>query len=437
MHKLFAVFKREYLQAVRKKMFIVMTLLLPVLIAGVFFIPNLMMVKGLGRKQIVVVDGTGQLGGAFDQAEVPLSSGKPKMARGVEMPSLMAVAVVMPRGGQQPDAAAKPYLERLSAEKKEARLDGVLLIPSDAFTDSKAHMKYYSRSSTDFIVQERLSSMANRAIERRRLTARQLSAADIDQITTETPVDPVQLSRSGEQKKGGTANVIIGIVFAALLMMPSFIYGLETMRGIIQEKNDRVVEVLVSSMSARQLLTGKILGIAAVGLTQISAWLLMLAGVATFGAFTAASAGIDVRQYLQVSTFVYFFVFFILAYLTYVCIYAIGGAICNSDKEAQQLIAPITMTMMVPWFMIGALITNPDSALVVGLSIAPVWGPLTMFVRTLVSDPPLGQVLITIAVSIVTVMVLFWATAKIFRIGILSYGKRPTIPELWRWMRVA
>jgi ABC-2 type transport system permease protein len=298
-------------------------------------------------------------------------------------------------------------------------------------------MKYYSRSSTDFIVQERLAGMANRAIQRHRLSARGISAADIEQITTETPVDTVQVSKSGAQKKGGPANLIIGILFAALLMMPSFVYGLEIMRGIIQEKNDRVVEVLVSSMSPRQLLTGKILGIAAVGLTQITAWMLMLAIVGGVGAVTALSAGFNIGQYLQPSTFIYFFVFFILAYLTYVCIYAIGGAVCNSDKEAQQLIAPITMTMMVPWFLIGALITNPDSPLVVGLSLAPVWGPLTMFVRTLVSDPPIGQVLITIATSLLTVTALFWATAKIFRIGILSYGKRPTIPELWRWMKVA
>jgi ABC-2 type transport system permease protein len=434
MQKLFAVFKREYLQAVRKKMFIIMTILLPVLLAALFILPSLVMMKGLGRKQITVIDGTGQLGGAFDRANEQTPA---KKNLGDETPTLMAVTYLAKTGEPHLDAVAKPYLDRLSADKKEERLDGVFVIPADAFTDAKAHMKYYSRSSTDFIVQERLSGMANRAIQRHRLAGRGISSIDIDQITTETPVDSVQVSKTGEQKKGGPANLFIGIIFAALLMMPSFIYGLEIMRGIIQEKNDRVVEVLVSSMSPRQLLTGKILGIAAVGLTQITAWLVMIGIIGAFGAVTAKSAGVDISQYLQLSTFVHFFVFFILAYLTYVCIYAIGGAVCNSDKEAQQLIAPITMTMMVPWFLIGALITNPDSPLVVGLSLAPVWGPLTMFVRTLVSDPPVGQVLITIGTSILTVMALFWATAKIFRVGILSYGKRPTIPELWRWIRVA
>jgi ABC-2 type transport system permease protein len=437
MNKLFAVFKREYLQAVRKKMFIIMTILLPALLAAVFIIPSRIMMKGLGKKQIAVIDGTGQLGGAFERADRPADEKPNARPDRRDMPTSMTITYVARPGEPHLDAVAKPYLDRLSADDKMARLDGVLVIPADAFSGSRTHMKYYSRSSTDFIVEERLSGMANRAIERHRLGERNISATDIEQITTETPVDTVQVSKSGEQKKGGAANLFIGIIFAALLMMPSFVYGLEIMRGIIQEKNDRVVEVLVSSMTPGQLLTGKILGIAAVGLTQISAWLLMIAAGGAFAGATALAAGVNISQYLQLSSFIYFFVFFILAYLTYVCIYAIGGAVCNSDKEAQQLIAPITMTMMVPWFLIGALVTNPDSAFVVGLSLAPVWGPLTMFVRTLVSEPPIGQVLITIATSIVTVTILFWATAKIFRIGILSYGKRPTIPELWRWMKVA
>ena len=440
MHKLFAVFKREYLQAVRKKMFIIMTVLLPILLAAVFIIPSMAMVKGLGKKQITVIDGTGQLGESFKRTEEPADdSQSSKLRRRAEVPTSMAITYIARPGEPNLDAIAKPYLDRLSSEKKGERLDGVFVVPTDAFSGGDARMKYYSRSSTDFIAQERLSGIANRAIQRHRLTARGIGAADVTQIMTETPVDTVQVSASGEQKKGGPANLIIGIVFAALLMMPSFVYGLEIMRGIIQEKNDRVVEVLVSSMHPRQLLTGKILGIAAVGLTQITAWLLMLAGLgaaATVGLLTFGMS-VDISQYLHPSTFVYFIVFFILAYLTYVCIYAIGGAVCNSEKEAQQLIAPITLTMMLPWFMIGALITNPDSPFVVGLSVAPVWGPLTMFVRTLISDPPVSQVLITVATSIVTISLLFWATAKIFRIGILSYGKRPTIPELWRWMKVA
>jgi ABC-2 type transport system permease protein len=209
------------------------------------------------------------------------------------------------------------------------------------------------------------------------------------------------------------------------------------MRGIIQEKTDRVVEVLVSSMSPTQLLVGKILGVALVGLTQITVWIIMAAVVGSFGIATAAMAGENLLQLLRPATFAYFAIFFVLAYLTYVCIYAIGGAICNSEKEAQQLIAPITMIMMLPWFLLVGIITNPDSNLSVGFSLAPVFGPMTMYVRTLVADPPLWHIAVSILVSIATIAAFFWITAKIFRVGILSYGKRPTIPELWRWLKVA
>src|ERR1044072_2858199 len=152
-----------------------------------------------------------------------------------------------------------------------------------------------------------------------------------------------------------------GIVLCGLFLFPSFIYGLEIMRGIIQEKNDRVVEVLVSSMSPKQLLTGKILGTALIGLTQVTVWLLMAAVGATFGAGAFALAGENVMRFIHPSMFAYFILFFLLAYLTYVCIFAIVGASCNSDKEAQQLVGPITMLMMLPWFLVVALITNPDS----------------------------------------------------------------------------
>jgi len=435
MNKLLAVFKREYLQAVRKKMFIIMTFLLPLLMAGLFFLPGLLMVKGMGEKKVTVLDGTGMLRGTFEHQDETAEPAKRVRAR--EIPSTIKIDYVPRPADRALEVTARPYLNRLSDADKRQQLDGVLLIPWDSLTNSDARMRFYSRSATDFITQERLSSVANRGIRRYRLTQKGLNSDEIDRLVSETPVDAVQLSKSGQEKKGGAATFMVGFMLTALLLVPSFVYGLEIMRGIIQEKNDRVIEVLISSMSPSQLLIGKILGVAAVGLTQITVWLLMAAGVGAFAATTASIAGIDVLQFLSVSFFIYFLVFFILAYLTYVCVYAIGGAVCNSDKEAQQLIAPITMIMMLPWFMMAAIITNPDSSLSVGFSLSPVFGPLTMFVRTLVAEPPMWHVLLSIAISIATIAVFFWVTAKIFRVGILSYGKRPTIPELWRWVKVA
>jgi ABC-2 type transport system permease protein len=441
MNKMFAVIKREYLQAVRKKMFIFMTLFFPVLMAALFIIPGLMVAKGLGGKKVAVIDGTGALRSSFAHHIEPVAPDPKKALSGRsrgELPQSIDVEYVAANAQASLTAAAKRYFDRLNADKDSGqRLDAVLLIPSNAFEGSDAKMTYYSRSSTDLFSQERLASVANRAIQRQRLAGRGIDPNVIDTLTREVPVDSVQLSRSGQQKKGNAANLIIGFIFAGLLIIPSFIYGLETMRGIVQEKSERIVEVLVSSMSPRELLTGKILGVAAVGLTQITVWLTLIAAVGAFGAASALVAGFDVSQFLRPMVFVYFALFFILGYLTFVCVYAIAGAACNTDKEAQQLVAPIQMLMMLPWFVMFAIITNPDSSFAVALSLAPVYGPITMFVRTLVSEPPVWHVLLSIGISIVTIMVFFYVTAKVFRVGILSYGKRPTIPELWRWLKVA
>ena len=425
MRKMLAVFKREYLSSVRKKMFIFMTLFFPLLMAALFFIPMMVMARSLGGKSIAVIDGTGQLRAGF--------------AKGAKnaLPSTINVEYV-DATNQDVKEVVKPYLSRLSAGSHAAKpLDAILIVPAAAIGGENAKMTFYSRAATDVITQQLLGGTANHEIQRQRLASRGIKPEEVEALTRNVPVEGVQLSRTGEQKKGGEANFMFAFLLAGLLIIPAFVYGLEIMRGIVQEKNDRVVEILISSMSPRELLTGKIAGVAAVGLTQVSVWLLILVAAGAFGAATAMAAGINVLQFLKPMTFVYFLIFFILGYLTYVCVYAVAGAACNSDKEAQQLMAPIQMVMMMPWFLMFPIITNPDSSLAVGFSLSPVFGPVTMFARTVASEPPLWHILLSIAISIVTIALFFWGTAKIFRVGILSYGKRPTIPELWRWLRVA
>lgn len=431
MKKMFAVFKREYLQAVRKKMFIVMTFLLPLLMIGVFLIPTLLIEGGLGEKRVAVVDGTGGLEDAFKKPE---KTDKPDDNAGKrDIPQQLIVTYINARD-KDVESTAKPYVANMGGK---TGFDGVFLVPHDALTSTTAKLKYYSRSATDFITQSRLSSRANRFVREQRLAARGIDRADVDKLMSDLDVEAVQISKSGEQKKGGVGNFFAGMILVALLFIPSFVYGLETMRGIIQEKTDRVVEVLVSSVSSKQLLVGKVLGIAAVGLTQIGAWLVM-AGVAGAVLKSIGKAGdLSALSMLRPSTFFFFVLFFCLSFLTYVCIYAIGGAVCNSEKEAQQMIMPFTLPMMMPWFLLAPILTNPESKLAVGFSLAPVWGPMTMYMRTLVAEPPLWHIALTVLVSILTIAAFFWITAKIFRIGILSYGKRPTIAEIWKWLKVA
>jgi ABC-2 type transport system permease protein len=448
MRKMFAVMKREYLQAVRKKVFIIMTLLFPFLMAGLMVLPGLMMAKGMGQKRIAVLDGTGKLQEAFANANAKEPEekvdAKKEAQKAIEgggrqrgLPSQFTIEYVA-KANTDVEKEAKPYLDRLSRDDEAAdKLEGVFVIPSKALVDQETELSYYSRASTDFMTQERLGRLANRSLQSLRLSANGVKPELVEQLLQDLPVEAVQLSRTGEKKSGGELNFLFAFILALLLILPSFVYGQETMRGIVQEKTDRVVEVLVSSVTPMELLTGKILGIAAVGLTQIFVWLTMIGLVGAYGATVVSMADINISQFVRPSVFAYFFLFFVLAYLTYVCVYAIAGAVCNSEKEAQQFIMPIMMLMMMPWFLMMPIVMNPDAPFAVAFSLSPVFGPITMFVRTTVTEPPMWHLAVSIAVSLVTILAFFWVTAKIFRIGILSYGKRPTIPELWKWIKVA
>src|SRR6185369_2504667 len=364
---------------------------------------------------IAVIDGTGSLRATYTKSD---DLTKVSGDRG---PLSMQIEYADAKGQTNLDAFAKPYLDRLIDAGNAHKLDAVLVVPASALDSSDAKLKFYSRSAADIITQERLASITNRGIHAHRLELRGFKEEEANNLLSSAKVQGVQLSKTGEEKKGGTTNFLAGLLLCGLFMFPSFIYGLEIMRGIIQEKNDRVVEVLVSSMSPKQLLTGKILGTALIGLTQVTVWLLMASLGAGYFAAGAALGGENVLRFLHPMMFFYFVLFFLLAYMTYVCVYAIAGAACNSDKEAQQLIGPITMLMMLPWFLVAVLITNPDSQLAVGFSLAPVFGPMTMFLRTLVTDPPLWHIAVSVIVSIVTITLFFRVTAKIFQVGILSY----------------
>ncbi len=446
MKKLWAVFKREYLQAVRKKSFLIMTILTPFLFGGLMVIPSALAMKGMGEKAVAVVDGTGRLEAAVAEGlrgpeEVDLHAvaarnlGQPGRRRPPLSGNIRAEYVNA--AGRDPKEAARPHLDRLHTAEKGSRLDGVFVIPARAFEDPSLSLTYYSRSSTDLIVQERLGRVVNRALERERLSGRGLNPAEIEKLLRDLRVEAVQVTKGGEEKRGGEMNFLVGFAFVLLIFLPVLIYGQEVMRGIIQEKTDRVVEILISSMTPFELLSGKILGMAAVGLTQIAVWVAMGGAVAVWGAAAATAAGVNLGQFLRPSIAGWFLVFFILGYLINVCVYAVGGAIVNSEKEAQQVLTPVLFVMMLPWFLVMPIVMNPDSVLSTVLSLIPVYTPITMFIRVLVSEPPLWQVGLSISLAVATILGFFWITAKIFRLGLLATGKRPTIPELWRWLKVA
>jgi ABC-2 type transport system permease protein len=207
------------------------------------------------------------------------------------------------------------------------------------------------------------------------------------------------------------------------------------MRSVIEEKTSRVFEVLLSSVKPMELLAGKILGVAAVGLTQYAVWILMalVAGGGMIGSLRTQMGEINVPA----SLLFYFVLFFVLGYLLYSTMFAALGAVVNSEQEAQQLQMTVMWFLIIPMLVAQLVIRAPNSTAAVVLSLIPFFTPMLMFLRINLITPPAWQVALSIALLLATNFAVLWLSARIYRVGILMYGKRPTLPELVRWVRAA
>ena len=219
--------------------------------------------------------------------------------------------------------------------------------------------------------------------------------------------------------------------------MTVLIYGINVMRSVIEEKSSRVLEVLLGSVSPMQLMAGKIIGVGAVGLTQIFLWAAAGVLLGGHGASHHLLGGVLEGARLATPVLVLFPVFFLLGYATYACLYAAIGAMVNSDDEAAQFQFPVTLPLLLCMVFSTAIIGDPNSPLAFWLSLFPLTSPIIMFVRVSVSTPPSWQLALSIGLSLFSLYGLVWLSSRIYRVGILMYGKRPTVAEILKWLRYA
>jgi ABC-2 type transport system permease protein len=249
----------------------------------------------------------------------------------------------------------------------------------------------------------------------------------------------IKVTKKGEEEedKGGT--FIVSYLFVLILYVTLIFYGQAIMRGVIEEKNSRVVEIIVSSLRPFQLMMGKILGIAAVGFTQYAIWALFGFSASRYSksivsSLFPAAAGFKMTS-IPPYIFVYFVVFFILGYFLFATIYAAIGSMVNSEKEAQQLVFPVIMFLVIPMMLMALILRSPNSSLSVILSLIPFFAPILMLMRITILLPPFIEIASSIALLALSVLLMIWLTAKIYRVGILMYGKRPSIREVAKWMK--
>ncbi len=412
--KLWAIVRREYIERVRTKAFVIGTILGPLVMAAMMIVPMLA-ARSKGKPLRVAVLDTG--GKVRDAVEAAL--------RDVTLDG-RARFDVQPGG----DAGAPATLE---AELKQAvldkRLDGYLALPADAVASASA--SYYGRNVTNRIDLRTLERTVSAVLVGRRLAGAGLDPGKVKDLTRELDMKTIRISDQGEREDKGAAT-FLALILLMILYISILLWGQAVLTSVIEEKTSRVVEVMASGVPTTTLLLGKLLGVGGAGLTQFLAWALSLffvslASAGAIGGFTMP----EITPLMLLS----FVAFFLLGFFFYAALYAAIGASVNTVQEAQGLVFPVMLPIIAAMVCWPAVLQSPDGPLAVTISMIPGMSPLIMFLRIVVLTPPIWQILLSIALLILGILAVVWVAARVYRVGILMYGKRPTFPELMRWVR--
>jgi|HubBroStandDraft_6_1064221.scaffolds.fasta_scaffold154472_2 ABC-2 type transport system permease protein len=435
------VIKREYLERVRQRSFIVLTLLLPAIMIGAFAIPaKLSRMKSSKMRRLVVVTSTPQFGEIVRQQLVAKAddgtsdAGKDK-------------AAAKDGEGKDLDDDDKPgrdYAIEVDSNASEAErtalrnrvasgdIDGYLWLSDDAV--SARTVTYYGRESSRLMEKSWLSGQLDRAILVRELGQRGVGGTQADELLKPVKLETMRLE-AGKETKANDKGMFFAIFAMVMLLYTAVIfYGVSVMRAVLEEKNSRVMEVLLSSATSTELMAGKLIGVGAVGLTQIVIWIVM-AGVYALPALAASASTGEIQ--IPPLTLVAFALFFVLGYLLYSSIYAAIGAVITSEQEGQQLQFIIILPLIISVFMMGPVMRAPDAPVAVWSSMVPFFSPVLMYLRIAVQPPPVWQIALSLVLLVGTIAGILVLCARIYRIGILMYGKRPTLPEIVKWLKYA
>jgi len=429
MDKLFTVVRREYLSRLKTKGFIIGTLLTPILLIAMMVLPGLLMfLKSDQPKHIAVIDQTGAI---LDSLIVNLSE---RNEAGERLYNFVKHEV----GAEEIEAAQKALSDDVDAGK----LDGFIIIPASIYAEGGAD--YYGKSVTNFRENGRLRSVISRAVTERRIQQSGLSSEQVRQLVRRVDLRTFRLAEGGKEEEDRGSTQALVWILVMFIYMAMLIYGQVVMRSVIEEKSSRVIESVISSVKPFQLMAGKILGVGALGLTQYSIWALAMGLLSLYGIKMAsvfapkmANASDFIMPAVAPEHLIFFIVFFVLGYFLFAAIYAAVGAMVNSEQEAQQFVFPVIMLVIIPFMTIWHIIGSPNSQTSVILSLVPFFAPITMFARILVQMPPAWQIALCLGLMVATIVGMIWVVGRIYRVGVLMYGKRPTLPEIIKWIKYA
>ena len=453
MNKLLAIIKREYLQRVRTKFFIIMTVLGPLMLVVFTVVPGLLVGMKTGDTRIAIVDQTegaklyepmreGLLNPDRDNEE---DDNKQNMAGSVNanQKDRMEKAGKSFTGSfrvEEVKLNGRPLEDlrrELNARIGRDELEGYLVIPSDILTNSKSKPAYYGRNVGDFMTSQQIQSRLNSAVRRQRLLAEGVKVQDVDALSKSVGIATYPVNEKGQEgAEDSGAGFVLVFIIAFLIYMTILLYGQVVLGAIVEEKETRIAEILFSSVRPFYLMLGKLIGVSLMALTQLGIWVAAFGLVAAYVLPALTARGTEVNlPHLPPVFFVYFFLFFGLGYFIYATIYVLVGSMVTTTQEGGQMAMPIVFLLMAGLYMAFPVIRAPNSSFAFWVSMVPFFAPITMMVRIVSQQPPFWQIALSFSIGCVTVVLLLWLASRIYRIGMLMYGKKATIPEVARWVR--
>jgi ABC-2 type transport system permease protein len=444
MKKLFAVIKREYIQRVRSKFFVIVTILGPIMMAAFTVVPGMMMMMRTGGPtRIAVVDQTGNTYAALaSELEGRDDRPKPGATRFVPTEPAVGPGASQERMKQAARAAQNnmalqqvpvenrtlPDIRRqLESKIQNREIDGYVILPPDLLKGGTP--EYRARNTADLFTKESIQNAIGKVVKNQRLVEAGAKPEDIERAS-----EPVNLKSIGEagEEKYGEAGFFLSFGMGMWIYVSVLLYGQLVLGAVVEEKETRIAEILFSSMRSFPLMMGKLIGVSLVGLTQMGIWALTFMGLSVW----AAGGSIKLPQIPPI-VFVYLLLFFLMGFFIYSTVYAVVGSMVTTTQEGGQLAMPIVLMLIAGFFLSFNIIRNPNSPLAFWASMFPFFAPITMLVRIVTETPPLWQILLSLAIGFATATGLIWLASRIYRVGMLMYGKKATIPEVIRWVRQA
>jgi ABC-2 type transport system permease protein len=412
MHNIWLIAKREYLERIRTKAFLIATILIP-LFMGVFVFGSGYLAsrtKSSAHLAIISADST-----FANDLKRELQHGKN---------SSMTVDVIPATSPSASDEIRTGLDQNLHS--KSGDLTGYLVVTPPAQVNTRPSFTYVPRSAGDITTEETLSSAIKNVLTREGLTHEGMNSSDIDALMAPIAIDT---SKTGDSRAAfGAAYLLFFLMYMVIML-----YGMNTARSIIEEKTSRVFEVMLSTIKPDEMLAGKIFGVGAVGITQVGVWML---AAAVFGSTSLATSLIGSGHALISPTQIFFFVaYFIFGFLVYSSIAAALGAMTNSEQELQQLNMFLVIPLAFCFLMIFVIVPAPNSTLAQIVSLIPFCSPLLMNFRISLTTVPAWQIGLSFVLMSLTILSILWVASRIYRVGILMYGKKPNLPEILRWLK--